>query len=116
MAGSEAPALRKPPATATPIRLLLPRQSPTLPFSATDPLQGLFASLGIYLEQALQPLEPHISRDAVRAFILETRHELDDLAACIADADMCAEILTVTEPGDKAISLEVHASLEIREP
>ena len=38
MAGSEAPALRKPPATATPIRLPLPRQSPTLPFSATDPL------------------------------------------------------------------------------
>ena len=37
MAGSEAPALRKPPATATPIRLPLPRQSPTLPFSATDP-------------------------------------------------------------------------------
>ena len=30
MAGSEAPALRKPPATATPIRLPLPRQSPTL--------------------------------------------------------------------------------------
>ena len=30
MAGSEAPALRNPPATATPIRLPLPRQSPTL--------------------------------------------------------------------------------------
>ena len=30
MAGSEAPALRKPPATATLIRLPLPRQSPTL--------------------------------------------------------------------------------------
>ena len=29
--------MRKPPATATPIRLPLPRQSPTLPFSATDP-------------------------------------------------------------------------------
>ena len=37
MAGSEAPALRKPPGTATPIRLPLPRQPPTLPFSATDP-------------------------------------------------------------------------------
>ena len=37
MAGSEAPALRKLPGTATPIRLPLPRQSPTLPFSATDP-------------------------------------------------------------------------------
>ena len=29
---------RKPPATATPYRLPLPRQLPTLPFSATDPL------------------------------------------------------------------------------
>ena len=38
MAGSEAPALRKLPGTATPIRLPLPRQLPTLPFSATDPL------------------------------------------------------------------------------
>ena len=38
MAGSEAPALRKPPATATPIRLPPPRQSPTLPPSAIDPL------------------------------------------------------------------------------
>ena len=28
---------RKPPATATPYRLPLPRQLPTLPFSATDP-------------------------------------------------------------------------------
>ena len=37
MAGSEAPALRKLPGTATPIRLPLPRQSPTLPPSATDP-------------------------------------------------------------------------------
>ena len=37
--GSDAPALRKPPATATPIRLPLPRQSPTLPFSATDPFR-----------------------------------------------------------------------------
>ena len=36
-ARSEAPALRKPPGTATPVRLPQPRQSPTLPFSATDP-------------------------------------------------------------------------------
>ena len=37
MAGSEAPALRKLPGTATPIRL--PRQPPTLPPSAIDLLQ-----------------------------------------------------------------------------
>ena len=43
MAGSEAPALRKPPGTATPIRLPLPlpRQPPTLPFSATDPYKDI---------------------------------------------------------------------------
>ena len=39
MARSEAPTLRKPSITATPIRLPLPRQLPTLPLSATDPLK-----------------------------------------------------------------------------
>ena len=51
MAGSEAPALRKPPGTATPIRLPLPRQPPTLPFSATDPTKPWGVSTIVCLEE-----------------------------------------------------------------
>ena len=59
MAGSEAPALRKPPATATPIRLPQSRQSPTLPFSATDPFLSFCLA------------EPSIRRDhGVRAILV----------------------------------------------
>ena len=75
-------------------------------------LHGLFATLGTYLEHALQPLEPHISRDAVRAFILEMRRELDDLAAC-RTAGVYVEDLTVTECGDKSTSLEVEGWLGV---
>ena len=74
-------------------------------------LQGLYALFGSYLEHALQPLEPLVTRAAVRAFILETRRELDDLATCYTIGDVHAETLTITEPGDNAISLEVEGSL-----
>ena len=42
---------------------------------ALSALQGLFALIGSYLEQALKPLEPHISRGAVHAFALEMAFE-----------------------------------------
>ena len=74
-------------------------------------LHGLFAALGAYLEHALQALEPHVSRDAVRAFILETRGEVDELAACHTAGDVYLESLTVTEAGDKTVSFEVEGAL-----
>ena len=82
---------------------------------ALSALQVLIALLGRFLEQALQPLEPHISRDAVRAFILETGRELNDLAACPTAGGVCVEDQTVTEWGDKSTSLEVEGSLGVAE-
>ena len=78
---------------------------------ALSALQGLFASLGSYLERALQPLEPHISRDAVRAFVLETRSEVDELAACRTVGEVYGEELTITELDDRSVSFEVEGSL-----
>ena len=78
---------------------------------ALSALHGLYAAFGSYLEQALQPLEPHVTRQAVRAFVLETRAELDELAACHTVGNVYAESLTITEPADNAISLEVEAAL-----
>ena len=83
---------------------------------ALSALQGLFASLGSFLERVLQPLEPHISRHAVRAFVLETCLELDELAACRTVGEAYAEALTVTELGDKAESLVVEVSLDVMKP
>ena len=83
---------------------------------ALSALQGLFALLGSYLEEALQPLEPHISRDAVRAFVLENRHELDELAACCTADAVYVEALTDTELGDKSESLVVEVSLDVMKP
>ena len=77
---------------------------------------GLFAALGPYLEHALQPLAQHISRDAMRAFILETRRELHDLAACRTVGGVYAESLTITKPGDNASSLEVGGYLGVSAP
>ena len=71
-------------------------------------LHGLFVALGTYLEHALQP---HVSRAAVRAFILETRRELDDLAPCPTTAGVYLETLTLTEPGDNTVTLEIDAAL-----
>lgn len=45
------------------------------------------------------------------AFILETRRELDDLAACPTAGGVYVETLAVTEPGDNTISLEIDAAL-----
>ena len=59
------------------------------PFTAADrflpdalsALQELYTLFFSYLEHALQPLEPLVTRAALRAFILETRNEIDDLTA-----------------------------------
>ena len=77
-------------------------------------LQELFDSIGDYLQQVLPPLGPHISRDAIRAFILETRRELDELKACRTVGNMYVECLTITEADDGAIDLEVEGSLRLR--
>ena len=79
---------------------------------ALSALQELYALFGDYLEQALQPLEPLIGRDAIHAFVLETRAEVDELAACHAAGNVYVESLTITEPGDNAISLEVEATFK----
>ena len=78
---------------------------------ALSALQELSAELGDYLEQVLQPLAPRIGHRAVQAFVLETRHEVDELAACHTLGDVYVETLAVTEPGDKATSLEVEGWL-----
>ena len=78
---------------------------------ALSALQELSDSLGDYLEQVLQPLSPRIGRHAIHAFILETRREADDLAACRAEGDVYVETLAVTESEDKATSLEVEGWL-----
>ena len=83
---------------------------------ALSALQELYALFGDYLEQALQPLEPLIGRDAIHAFVLETRAEVDELAACHTVGDVYVECLTITEPDDKAIRLEVEAALGVAEP
>ena len=90
---------------------LTDRAAARLVNEALSALQALYALFGSYLEHALQPLEPHISRDAVRAFVLETRDEVDDLAACHTLGDLYLESLTITAPGDSPISLEVEGSL-----
>lgn len=74
-------------------------------------LQELNALHGSYLEQALHPLQPHISPQAVRAFIVETRNELDDLAAVHTASGNYVETLSISEPRDNAVSLEVSASV-----
>ena len=72
-------------------------------------LHGLLATLGSYLEGALQP---HIRREAWRAFILEMGRELDDLAAC-RTAGVYVEDLSVAEWGDTATRLEIEGSLGV---
>lgn len=75
---------------------------------ALSALRSLFDTIGDYLEQVLQPLTPHVGRHALHAFILETRHEVDELAACHTVGNGYVEALTITEPDDNAISLEVE--------
>lgn len=79
------------------------------------PLQGallalreLSDSIADYLEQVLWPFPPYIGRRAVHAFILETRREARQLAACHTPGDVYVEALTVTDPDDKAVNLEVE--------
>ena len=80
---------------------------------ALSALQGIFTSVGRYLEQVLQALDPLMGRGVANAFILEARHELDELAACRAVDEVYVEDLTVMELGDKSVSLEVEGSLGV---
>lgn len=84
------------------------RRSLQATLSALQELSDLIAD---YLEQALWPLAPYIGRHAVHAFIRETRREVDDLAACLAAGNVYTETLTITEPGDNTVSIEIEASL-----
>ena len=84
-----------------------PRVTITDRTEALSALQELYALFFSYLELALQPLEPLVTRAALRAFILETRHEFDNLTARHTLGDGYAETLTVTKSGNNTISLEV---------
>ena len=103
-------ARHQPRVTLTPSAGIDPLTRATLPA-----LHGLFATIGIYLEHTLQPLGPHVIRDAVRALILETRRELDDLAARPMDG-VYLEALTIAAADDKTVNLEVEGSLGVPEP
>ena len=83
---------------------------------ALSALQELYALFFSYLEHALQPLEPLVAPDAVHAFVLETRHELDDLTACHSLDDGYAETLTITESGDKSVILAIEGSAATTAP
>ena len=80
---------------------------------ASPALQELYALFFTYLEHALQPLEPLVTRAALRAFILETRHELDALTARHTLRDVYTETLTISESDDNIIRLEAEAPLGI---
>ena len=67
---------------------------------------ALHGLLGAYPESVLQP---HIRREAFRAFILEMGRELDDLAAC-RTAGGYVEDLSVAERGDSSTRLEIKGS------
>ena len=78
---------------------------------ALSALQGIFTSVGRYLEQVLQALDPLMGRGVANAFILEARRELDELAACRTADEVYVEALTITELGGKSVSFEVEGHL-----
>ena len=80
--------------------------------AALPALHGLFAALGAYLEGAFQPLEAQIGRGAIGACILETRGELEALAACRPAGGGYLERLTITAAGDTSASIEVEGWLD----
>jgi len=74
-------------------------------------LQGVFGSMGDYLEQVLKPLTLPVSRAAVHAVVLRTRREVNGLAACRAHGNVYAETLAVTESGGGSVTIEIEGSL-----
>ena len=80
---------------------------------ALSALRGLFVSIGRYLEQVLQALDPPMGHGVANAFILEARRELDELAACRTVDEVYIESLTITESGGNSVSLEVEGSLGV---
>ena len=73
-------------------------------------LQGLFASFGHFLEQALRALDAPMGHGVANAFILEARRELDELAVSRTAEEVYVEDLTITKLGDKSVSLELETS------
>ena len=78
---------------------------------ALSALRGLSDSLGDYLQQVLQPLSPRVDHHAIHVFILETRREVNELAACCAVGEAYVEDLTITESDDRSMSIEIEGSL-----
>ena len=78
---------------------------------ALPAILGMFDSMTDFLEQALQPLTRHIGRYAVRAFTLETRAELEELAARRMDYRMYTENLIVTQMSPRCVCVELEACL-----
>lgn len=74
---------------------------------ALSALRQLLADVGRHLEDALKPLEPFIGRGFVRALILDSCGELDELAACCSAGGLYVEDLTVTA----SVGLEVEGFL-----
>ena len=83
---------------------------------ALSALQELSDLLGDYLELVLQPLTLPVSRDAIHAFIQETRREVDELAACHAVGGVYVESLNVIDPGDKSVNIEIEGSWDAAGP
>ena len=77
-------------------------QADRLVREALSALQGLFASVGRYLEQVLRARDAPMGHGVANAFILEARRELDELAACRTANEVYVEDLTITESGDKS--------------
>ena len=78
---------------------------------ALSALQRMSDSFSCFLQEVLQPLSPHIGPHAVRAIILETRAEIDELAACQTVGDLYVESLTVTIMSPRSVCVELEACL-----
>jgi len=78
---------------------------------ALSALQGICGSITDFVEQVLQPLARHRVCNAVRAFVLATRAEFDDLAARLSDDGVYVQSLTVTKVSAGSACVELEASL-----
>lgn len=77
---------------------------------AMSAMLGMTDSMADFLQQVLPPLAWHVGRNAVRAFILETRAEIDELAVRM-DHQLYTESLTVTRMSAKSVCVELEACL-----
>ena len=77
---------------------------------ALSAVLGMCDSIADFLEQVLQPLARRIGRNALRAFVLETRAEIDELAARL-NHQLYTESLTVTQASARSMSVELAACI-----